>query len=99
MESGYLLRTAGADRDHLARRFNCPILLARAILLPQDRYQISFYEPIRPTTSEDEKADILRITCAINTAFESWIREHPAQWLCTKRRWPKRHEDQHGPQR
>jgi Kdo2-lipid IVA lauroyltransferase/acyltransferase len=76
----------------LARRFNCPILLGRAILLPQDRYKISFYEPIRPRPSEDEKADILRMTCAINTAFESWIREHPAQWLCTKRRWPKRRE-------
>jgi KDO2-lipid IV(A) lauroyltransferase len=80
----------------LARRFNCPILLGRAILLPQDRYKVNFYEPLRPAPSDDENTDILRMTRAINTAFESWIREHPAQWLCTKRRWPKRREAQLG---
>jgi lauroyl/myristoyl acyltransferase len=34
-------------------------------------------------------ADILRMTRSINAAFESWIAEHPEQWLCMKRRWPK----------
>jgi Kdo2-lipid IVA lauroyltransferase/acyltransferase len=78
----------------LARRFGCPILLGRAILLSKNRYKISFYEPLRPAPSEDKSTDILRMTCAINTAFESWIREDPAQWLCTTRRWPKRREGQ-----
>jgi Kdo2-lipid IVA lauroyltransferase/acyltransferase len=76
----------------LARRFNCPILLGRAILLSGGRYRITFYEPIRPRPDEDTDADILRMTRSINAAFESWIAEHPEQWLCMKRRWPKPRE-------
>ena len=74
----------------LARRFNCAILLGRAILLPGGRYRTTFYEPIRPRPAEDADADVLRMTGAINAAFESWFSEHPEQWLCMKRRWPKR---------
>jgi Kdo2-lipid IVA lauroyltransferase/acyltransferase len=74
----------------LARRFDCPILLGEAILLPGGRYRATYYEPIRPRPDEDAEEDILRMTRSINAAFESWIREHPEQWLCMKRRWPKR---------
>ena len=38
----------------------------------------------------DEEAQVLQMTRKVNALFESWIREHPDQWMCTKRRWPKR---------
>lgn len=73
----------------LARRFDCPILLGRAILLPKGRYRISYYKPLRPDPAREADADIFAMTQAINDTFEAWIREYPEQWLCTKRRWPK----------
>lgn len=73
----------------LARRFDCPILLCRTLVLPKGRYRISYYEPLHPDPAREADADILEMTQSINRAFEAWIREHPEQWLCTKRRWPK----------
>ena len=73
----------------LARRFDCPILIGRAILLPEGRYRLSYYEPLRPHQARDADVDILAMTQVINNTFESWIREYPEQWLCMKRRWPK----------
>ena len=73
----------------LARRFDCPILHGRAILLPKGRYRISYCKPLRPDLSRDADAEVLAMTQRINDTFESWIREYPDQWLCMKRRWPK----------
>ena len=73
----------------LAYRHNCPIVPCRTVLLPGHRYEISYCEPIRPDLSQPVKTEITRITQSINEVFESWIREFPDQWLCTKRRWPK----------
>jgi KDO2-lipid IV(A) lauroyltransferase len=73
----------------LARRFRCPIVPGRAILLPDGRYRITYYEPLRPDLERDADADVISITTRLNQLFESWIREAPGQWLCLKRRWPK----------
>lgn len=73
----------------LARRFGCPIVPGRALLLPDGRYRLTFFEPLRPDPSRDADADVVAMTVALNQAFESWIREAPGQWLCMKRRWPK----------
>ena len=29
-----------------------------------------------------------RLTAELNALFERWIRVHPGQWLCMRRRWP-----------
>lgn len=79
-----------ATPARLAFRYNCPIIPCRTVLLPGGRYRISYAEPLRPDLSRPADAEISRITLAINEIFESWIREFPEQWLCTKRRWPKR---------
>ena len=31
----------------------------------------------------------MQMTIKINALFESWIRERPQEWMCTKRRWAK----------
>ncbi|HXV26168.1 MAG TPA: hypothetical protein VED46_18170 [Alphaproteobacteria bacterium] len=85
---GRLAQTTTAPA-RLARRFNCPILLSRAILLPKDRYRVTFYEPLHPDLSRNADTDVTAITRTLNETFETWIREYPAQWLCMKRRWPK----------
>lgn len=80
----------------LAYRQNCPIVPCRTILLPDGRYRISYYEPIRPDLSQPADAEISRIMRSINRLFESWIRAFPDQWLCTKRRWPKQGHEMAG---
>jgi KDO2-lipid IV(A) lauroyltransferase len=78
----------------LARRFGCPILPARAVLLPKGRYEIAFEPALRPDPHRDAESDILEITARLNRIFESWIRGRPGQWLCMKRRWPKQRSSQ-----
>ena len=73
----------------LARRFNCSIVPARALLLPNGRYRLTYYEPLRPDLTRDADEDVRATTIRLNQLFESWIREDPGQWLCMKRRWPK----------
>ncbi len=73
----------------LARRFGCPIVPARAILLPGGRYRVTYCEPLRPDPARETDADVIAMTEALNRVFETWIRETPGQWLCMKRRWPK----------
>jgi KDO2-lipid IV(A) lauroyltransferase len=93
---GKLAQTTTAPA-RLARRFDCPILLGRAILLPKGRYRISYHKPLRPDLSRDADADVLAMTQEINDTFEFWVREHPEQWLCMKRRWPKSPKDAKSP--
>jgi KDO2-lipid IV(A) lauroyltransferase len=71
----------------LAFRHNCPIIPCRTLLLPDGGYRISYCEPLRADLSRPAEAEIARLTRSINGLFESWIRESPDQWLCTKRRW------------
>jgi KDO2-lipid IV(A) lauroyltransferase len=73
----------------LARRFNCPILLARAEQLPHGRYRIIYHPPIRPNMALAPQRDILELTTQILQTFETWIRTTPEQWNYLKRRWPK----------
>jgi KDO2-lipid IV(A) lauroyltransferase len=73
----------------LARRFGCAIVPARAVLLTDGRYRITYCEPLRPDPAREPDADAIAMTTRLNELFESWIREEPGQWLCTKRRWPK----------
>ena len=74
----------------LALRFNCDLIPIQIQRLKGARFRAIIHEAVRP---DDETADkhnkALQMTRKINTLFESWIREQPQQWMCTKRRWPK----------
>lgn len=84
-----VLAATSTTPARLAFRHNCPIIPCRTILLPDGRYRISYCEPLRPDLSQPAATEISRLTRSINGIFESWIREFPDQWLCTKRRWNK----------
>lgn len=74
----------------LALRFGCELIPVQVQRLGGARFRVIFHEPVQPdhtTTGEREK--ILQMTRKVNTLFESWIRERPQEWICTKRRWPK----------
>ena len=74
----------------LALRFNCDLIPVQVQRLQDARFRVTFHKPV---TADDLNADsaeqALQITRKINNLFESWIRERPHEWMCTKRRWPK----------
>jgi len=74
----------------LALRVDCDLIPIRIQRLHGARYRVTFHKPV---VADDENSDnagkILQMTSRINALFESWIRERPHEWMCTKRRWPK----------
>lgn len=74
----------------LALRYRCDLIPVRVRRLGNARYQILFEPPVIPATGiTEEQEKILDMTRQVNTLFESWIREQPQEWMCSKRRWAK----------
>ena len=75
----------------LALKFDGALVPARVERLQGARYRVTVHKPIRPDDeTADESVQVLQMTRKMNALFESCIREHPGQWMCTKRRWSKR---------
>jgi len=64
-----------------------PIFVER---LPGPRFRVVLRPALKPRVPDgDLDSQALDVTQQINDAFEAWIRKHPDQWFCYKRRWPK----------
>jgi Kdo2-lipid IVA lauroyltransferase/acyltransferase len=71
-----------------ARRAGARLLVGRCIRLgKQSRFRIACKELKVPRTGAPEE-DIRALATAIFKEFESWIREHPEQWMWSNKRWP-----------
>lgn len=75
----------------LAQHFDCPIHGTRIVRLPGNRFRAELTDEIHPTRDAQGKVDVAGTTQIITNVIESWIREHPDQWLWLHRRW--RQED------
>jgi Kdo2-lipid IVA lauroyltransferase/acyltransferase len=74
----------------LALRYHCDLIPIRVQRLGGARFRVSFEPPITPVPGiTDEHMKILDMTRQLNELFETWIREQPRDWLCSKRRWAK----------
>ena len=72
----------------LARHFDCPIYGVRMVRLPdRNKFWIEITEPIDPVRDAEGKIDVQGTTQKITSIVESWVREHPEQWLWLHRRW------------
>jgi len=71
----------------LARHFDCPIYGVRLVRLPSHRFRAEITEAIDPTRDAEGKIDVAGTMQIITGVVESWIREHPEQWLWLHRRW------------
>ncbi|WP_407183956.1 lipid A biosynthesis lauroyl acyltransferase [Bradyrhizobium centrosematis] len=71
----------------LLRQVECPIHGVRIIRLPGFRFRAELTEEIPPVRDADGKIDIQGTTQAVTNVVESWVREHPEQWLWLHRRW------------
>jgi KDO2-lipid IV(A) lauroyltransferase len=74
----------------LALRFDCDLIPVQVQRLKGARFRIIIHDAVE---ADDKAADThtraLQMTRKINGLFESWIRERPYEWMCSKRRWPK----------
>jgi KDO2-lipid IV(A) lauroyltransferase len=73
--------------SRLLRQVECPIHGVRIIRLPGFRFRAELTEEIQPVRDAEGKIDIQGTTQAITNVVESWVREHPEQWLWLHRRW------------
>jgi KDO2-lipid IV(A) lauroyltransferase len=71
----------------LARQYDCPVHGVRAIRLPGDHFHMELTPPIDLPRDAYGLIDVMAATQKINDIIESWIREHPEQWLWLHDRW------------
>jgi len=73
----------------LARHIDCPIHGVRVIRQAADRNKFwgEITSEIAPVRDAEGKIDVVGTTQAIANVIESWVREHPDQWLWQHRRW------------
>jgi Kdo2-lipid IVA lauroyltransferase/acyltransferase len=71
----------------LARHFDCPIYGTRVIRLPKHRFKVELTEPMEPMRDAAGAVDVAATMQMITSVIETWVREHPDQWLWLHRRW------------
>ena len=79
--------TANPLLARLARHFDCPIHGVRIIRLPGNTFRGELTEEIQPARDARGEIDIAGTMQIVTSVVESWIREHPEQWLWLHRRW------------
>jgi KDO2-lipid IV(A) lauroyltransferase len=72
----------------LARHLEAPIRGVRVVRRPDgNSFWGELTEPIEPVRDGEGRIDVQGTTQAIASVLESWVREHPEQWLWLHRRW------------
>ncbi|WP_053944354.1 lipid A biosynthesis lauroyl acyltransferase [Bartonella ancashensis] len=71
----------------LARQYKCDIYPARCIRLPGGRHRLELYERIELPSKADNEIDIDASVQKLNDIVETWVREHPGQWMWFHKRW------------
>ena len=56
----------------------------------QKRFVLKMDEPLRMERSNDEEADVRRLTQLLTSVVEKYVRRYPDQWLWIHRRWKTR---------
>lgn len=74
---------------HLALRFGCPLIPARAVRLGPARFRIEVLPPIPLPEAMDRHAAVAEVTQRLNDLIEAWARERPSEWLWLHRRFDK----------
>lgn len=74
----------------LALKAGCDMIPVQVERLRDARYRVTFHPPVRPRdTGVSESAQAIDMVQQVHQQFESWIRQHPQEWFCSKLIWPK----------
>jgi len=71
----------------LVRQFGCEIYPARCIRLPDNRYRLEIEPKMELPRDAGGALDVQGTAQMLNDKVESWVREHPEQWLWYHDRW------------
>jgi KDO2-lipid IV(A) lauroyltransferase len=72
----------------LAIRYDCTLLMARAIRLGGAHFRLAVSPAIEIAETGDRHADVRTTLIRINQELERWIRDDPGQWFWLHKRWP-----------
>jgi KDO2-lipid IV(A) lauroyltransferase len=75
----------------LVRQFDCEVYPARCIRLPNNRYRLEIEPKIDIPRNDKGAVDVQATGQLLNDKVESWVREHPEQWLWYHDRWNIKH--------
>ncbi|MBL4691886.1 MAG: lauroyl acyltransferase [Magnetovibrio sp.] len=78
----------GTALAEFALRFDAPMVPIRCTRLPGARFKMSILPALNITKTGSRKDDIKTIMTDVNVMLESWITQHPGQWLWLHNRWP-----------
>jgi KDO2-lipid IV(A) lauroyltransferase len=70
-----------------ARLFDCDIHGARVIRLLDRRYLMEVTDALCLPRDATGKTDVAATMQMVTSLIESWVREHPDQWMWTHKRW------------
>lgn len=70
----------------LARHSGSPLIGVRTVRTGASRFRVDLIE-IPVTRTEDKDHDVETITVSIQNLLQTWIMEHPEQWMWAHRRW------------
>ncbi|HHH39979.1 MAG TPA: lauroyl acyltransferase [Sedimenticola sp.] len=74
----------------LALKYGCPLLPVQVERLAGARFRVTVHPPLETgDPAADATTRAMQMMTRVNALYESWIRQHPAQWWCPKNRWPK----------
>lgn len=71
----------------LTRQFGCAVYPARCVRLPGNRYRLELEPAVTIPRKPDGAVDVEATAQMLNDKVESWVREHPGQWLWYHDRW------------
>lgn len=71
----------------LVRQFDCEVYPARCIRLPGNRYRLEIEPKLEMPRNELGNLDLAATAQMLNDKVESWVSEHPEQWLWYHDRW------------
>jgi len=72
----------------LAMKLKCPLVPVQVERMGDARYRMVIHPPLLSGCETADPEQVIKASTALNALFERWIRRHPEQWLCLKRRWP-----------
>jgi KDO2-lipid IV(A) lauroyltransferase len=73
----------------LAIKFNAVIIPVECRRLKGPTFEVTFHDAVRPEDFRDEADPVYAMMKRLNDLLEIWIRDHPGDWLCRRRRWSK----------
>jgi KDO2-lipid IV(A) lauroyltransferase len=85
---GYEAMTAQGP-TRLAMKYKTVLQPMSVLRTGPARYKVTVFDPMPPTTGNDEKAAIFDTVLRVNQFVEARVREAPDQWFWMHHRWPK----------